>query len=112
MMTGRSALLSPLSAARWLLILVLAAGVYFFHGFLIPVLAALVIGFASWPIYRRLGYAVGGSRTAGASLAILFIVAFLVVPVVMLGTYTFEEVREWANWAIETNRVGAPTPEW
>ena len=47
-------LVSYQSVARWLLVLVLAAGVYFFHGFLVPVLAALVIGFASWPAYRRL----------------------------------------------------------
>jgi hypothetical protein len=54
---------SPLPAnpvARWLLILILAAGVYFFHGFLVPVLAALIIGFASWPLYKRLVRACGG----------------------------------------------------
>jgi predicted PurR-regulated permease PerM len=36
--------------ARLLLILLLAAGVYFFSGFVVPVLAALIIGFASWPL--------------------------------------------------------------
>ena len=42
----RAAVVQPLSAARWLLILIVAAGVYFFHGFLVPVLAALIIGAA------------------------------------------------------------------
>ncbi len=110
--TSRSAVIPTLSAARWLLLLVIAAGVYFFHGFLVPVLAALVIGFASWPLYRRLLDAVGGSRTIGATLALILIVTFLVVPIAIAGTYAINEVRDWVGWAIETNRVGAPTPEW
>ena len=36
---------------RGLLLLIVAAGVYFFRGFLVPVLAALIIGFASWPLF-------------------------------------------------------------
>jgi predicted PurR-regulated permease PerM len=108
----RSAVIPPLSAARWLLVLVFAAGVYFFHGFLVPVLAALVIAFASWPLYRRLLGAVGGNRTVAATLAILFILAFLVVPISFAGSYAIHEVREWVSWAIQTNHNGAPTPHW
>ncbi|MDX8525735.1 AI-2E family transporter [Mesorhizobium sp. MSK_1335] len=108
----RAAVIPPLSAARWLLVLIAAAGVYFFHGFLFPVLAALVIAFASWPLYRRLLVAVGGNRTVGATLAILFILTFLVVPIALAGTYAINELREWVTWAIETNRNGAVTPHW
>jgi predicted PurR-regulated permease PerM len=108
----RAAVVQPLSAARWLLILIVAAGVYFFHGFLVPVLAALVIAFASWPLYRRLLQGVGGNRTLAATFAILFILAFLVVPIALAGTYAIHEVREWLTWALETNRNGAPTPHW
>lgn len=108
----RAAVIPPLSAARWLLILILAAGVYFFHGFLFPVLAALVIAFASWPLYRRLLEAVSDNRTIAATLAILFILAFLVVPISLAGTYVIHEVREWVAWAIHANREGASTPAW
>lgn len=108
----RAALVPPLSAARWLLVLIVAAGIYFFHGFLVPVLAALVIAFASWPLYRRLLAAVDGNRTVGATLALLFIVAFLVVPISFAATYAVNEIREWFGWALETNRHGAATPEW
>ncbi|MGX5804315.1 AI-2E family transporter [Bradyrhizobium sp. Arg314] len=108
----RAAVIPPLSAARWLLVLIAAAGVYFFHGFLFPVLAALVIAFASWPLYRRLLTAVGGNRTVGATLAILFILTFLVVPIALAGTYAINELREWVTWAIETNRHGSVTPQW
>lgn len=108
----RAALVPPLSAARWLLVLIVAAGIYFFHGFLVPVLAALVIAFASWPLYRRLLVAVDGNRTIGATLALLFIIAFLVVPISFASTYAINEIREWFSWAVDTNRHGAPTPMW
>ena len=108
----RAAVIQPLSAARWLLILTVAAGVYFFHGFLVPVLAALIIAFASWPLYRRLLVLVGGNRTTAASLALLLILAFIVVPIVFASMYAFREVHDWVIWAVEANRNGAPTPEW
>jgi predicted PurR-regulated permease PerM len=108
----RAAVIAPLSAARWLLVLIVAAGVYFFHGFLFPVLAALVIAFASWPLYRRLLAAVGDNRTVAATIAILLILAFLVIPISFAGKYAIHEVRDWVSWAIETNRHGAQTPHW
>ncbi|HEU4987837.1 MAG TPA: AI-2E family transporter [Rhizobiaceae bacterium] len=108
----RTALVPPLSVARWLLVLIIIAGIYFFSGFVVPVLAALVIAFASWPIYSDLLRRVGGNRTIAATIAILFILAFLVIPVAIAVSYTIGEIGQWFNWAVETNRVGAPTPEW
>lgn len=109
---SRTALVTPITVARWLLVLILAAGVYFFHGFLAPVLAALVIAFASWPLYTRLLDAVGGNRTVAAAIALILILAFLIVPIVFAGLYAIEETRVWIAWAMEANRVGAPAPEW
>ncbi|WP_436253045.1 AI-2E family transporter [Neorhizobium sp. LjRoot104] len=109
---SRVALIPPISAARWLLVLVAAAGIYFFHGFLVPVLAALVIGFASWPLYRELLRRTGGNTTIGASLAIIFILTFLIVPIGIAISYTIGEVRQWIVWAAEVNRFGAPPPAW
>lgn len=107
-----AAILSPISVARWLLVLVVLAGIYFFHGFLVPVLAALVIAFASWPLYSRLLTRVNGRRTLAASIAILFILGFIVGPVVFAATYASHEIRDWIGWAVETNRTGAATPDW
>jgi predicted PurR-regulated permease PerM len=109
---SRSALVLPISAARWLLLLVLLAGVYFFHGFLVPVLAAVVIGFASWPIYRRLLQTVNGNRTLAATIAIVAVIAFIVVPISMAAVYAVHEVRDWLGWAVATNANGAPVPDW
>ncbi|WP_147177975.1 MULTISPECIES: AI-2E family transporter [Alphaproteobacteria] len=109
---SRSALITPISAARWLLVLIVIAAIYFFHGFVVPVLAALVIAFASWPLYRRLLDLIGGNRTLGATLALLAILAFLIIPIGIAITYTVDELRQWIGWAIEVNRVGAPPPDW
>jgi predicted PurR-regulated permease PerM len=109
---SRIPLIPPVTAARWLLVLIVAAGIYFFHGFLVPVLAALVIAFASWPLYRRLLASVGDNRTLAATFAIVLILTFLIVPIFMAGSYAFNEIRDWFSWAVETNRHGAPTPEW
>ncbi len=109
---SRVALIPPISAARWLLVLIAAAGIYFFHGFLVPVLAALVIGFASWPLYSKLLRRIGGSTTIGATLAIIAILLFLIVPLGVAISYTIGEVRQWIVWAAEVNRFGAPPPAW
>ena len=106
------ALISSISAARWLLFFVILAGIYFFYTFAVPVLAALVIAFASWPLYRRLLVSVGGSRTIAASIAILMILTFIIVPILFAATYASHEVRDWIGWAVRTNEVGAPTPDW
>ncbi|GAA3093998.1 AI-2E family transporter [Rhizobium viscosum] len=110
--TIRTPLIPSISAARWLLVLVAAAGVYFFYGFVVPVLAALVIGFASWPLYRKLVARVGGNTTIAATIAIVLIVTFLVIPISLAVAYTTGEVRTWVAWAIHANRFGAETPQW
>jgi len=108
----RIALVAPLSVARWLLVLIIVAGIYFFHSFLVPVLAALVIGFASWPIYRDILNRVNGNRTIAASIGIILVLAFFVVPIGIAASYAIAEVSVWFSWAVETNRTGTPTPDW
>ncbi|MGG7516910.1 AI-2E family transporter [Allorhizobium undicola] len=110
--SDRNALVGPTSAARWLLVAVLLAGAYFFYGFIVPVLAAMVIGFASWPLYRRLQSAVGGNSTIGATIAIFLVVSFIVVPIFLAGAYAVDEIKTWSVWALKANETGAPTPVW
>ncbi|WFU10609.1 AI-2E family transporter [Rhizobium sp. CB3090] len=109
---ARMALIPSISAARWLLILIAAAGIYFFYGFLVPVLAAAVIGFATWPLYSDLVRRTNGNTTLAATIAIAFIVTFLVLPIVLSAIYMVGEVREWFAWAVHVNRDGAPPPQW
>lgn len=110
--SARAALLPPLAAARWIVFLVLAACVYFFHDFLVPVLAALIIGFASWPLYQRVLAMFGGNRTFAASAMIVGVVIFLVVPTVFGASYLVREIQVLLEWAVAANRQGAITPDW
>jgi predicted PurR-regulated permease PerM len=109
---ARMALIPSISAARWLLLLIALAAIYFFYGFIVPVLAALVIGFATWPIYRDILRRTGNRKTIAASIAIVLIVAFIVLPIVFAVIYTSGEVRDWFTWALHANRFGATTPLW
>lgn len=99
-------------AARWLLVLIVAAGVYFFHGFLVPVLAALIIAFAGWPLYQRLVRFCRGNTALAATLALLTILLVLIVPLLLAFTYALHEARIWIGWLMQANRQGAPAPDW
>ena len=108
----RSPLITDVSAARWLLLLILIASVYFFHSFLVPVLAATVMAVASWSIRQRLVKGLGLGKTLSAAGMILTILCVLVVPMSIALFYAVAEVRAWLNWALEVNLTGAPTPGW
>ncbi len=54
----------------------------------------------------------GGNTTLGASIAIILILTFLVVPIFIAASYTASEIREWFGWAVHVNKVGAPVPDW
>ena len=88
------------------------AAVYFFHGFLVPVLAALIIAFASRPIYLDLDRRLGGRRKLSAAIAIFLILMFLIVPIVFAVIYMSHELEAWIRWAAQANRDGAPPPHW
>ncbi|MBN9410075.1 MAG: AI-2E family transporter [Burkholderiales bacterium] len=106
-----SVLHAPL-IARGLLLLLLAAGVYFFRGFVVPILAALIIGFASWPLYRRLVTACAGRTSWAASIALVVVTGVLVVPLSLALHYALQEANAGVNWLLEANRRGARVPQW
>ncbi|MDS9467847.1 AI-2E family transporter [Paracoccus sp. MBLB3053] len=108
----RQPLLTNISAARWLLLGIVLASIYFFHGFLVPVLAATVIALASWPLRNRGVHQLNLGRTMTATVMVLLLVCFLVIPIAMALIYAFGELKDWINWAIFVNASGAPTPGW
>ncbi|MCF3935688.1 AI-2E family transporter [Acuticoccus sp. M5D2P5] len=105
-------LIPPLFAGRLLVATVVIVGIYFLHGFLVPVLAALVIGFASWPLYVRLCDRMGGNTILTASIAILLLLVFLIVPITIATLYAIGEVGIWFHWIVQLNRTGAEPPDW
>ena len=108
----RAPLIPSVTAARWLLLGVALAAIYFFHGFLVPVLAALIIAFASQPVYRKLDRRLGGRRKISAAIAIFLILLFLILPIVFAVIYMSRELEAWISWAAAANRIGAPVPDW
>jgi len=107
-----SQVVSNTALSRILLLLVVAAGVFFFIGFLVPVLAALIICFASWPIYERLKRHCGNNSKLAASLALLAILLGLVIPIIIVISYTLEEARIFIAWLTNANEYGAAVPDW
>jgi len=107
-----SQFISNTALSRILLLLVVAAGVFFFIGFLVPVLAALIICFASWPIFERLKKRCNNNSTIASSLALMAIILGLIAPLVAVISYTLEEARIFIAWLIEANENGAEVPAW
>ncbi|HLS42258.1 MAG TPA: AI-2E family transporter [Paenalcaligenes sp.] len=98
--------------ARWLLLLVVLVGLYFLKDFLVPVLGALIIGLASWPLYKRLLAQCNHRHTLAATLALLVVILVLVVPLSMALSFAIQEASSFIGWALAANRYGMPVPEW
>lgn len=105
-------LLMPTPLARWMLVGLFALAVYFFYGFIVPVLIALVISVATWPLYQRLLARVHHRRTLAATIALIIAIIFLVAPLVIMAGFAINEVGNWFRWATEVNQTGAPVPQW
>jgi predicted PurR-regulated permease PerM len=110
--SSRQPVLPPYLLARWLLVLVVLAGLYFLSGFLVPVLAALIIGLASWPLYRRLLGRCGNNTTWAASIALVTVIIVLVVPLSLALSYAIKEASGFISWALAANRNGVLAPNW
>jgi len=109
---GQSPIFPAHFVVRGLLALILLAGIYFFGGFLVPVLAALIVGFASWPLYQRWWRATGGRDGLAATGALLVVIVVLVVPLTLVTLYAVQEAGEFIAWAVAANQNGAAAPAW
>lgn len=98
--------------ARWLLLLVLLAGAYFLSGFLVPALAALIVGLATWPAYQRIVAWCGGRTILAATLALIGVILVLIVPLTLALTYAVQEASNFFAWALAANRHGVAVPTW
>lgn len=98
--------------ARWLLLFIVLAGVYFLRGFLVPVLAALIIGLASWPVYQQLLDRCRQNRTVAATLALLIVLVVLIVPLSVALNFAIQEASTFIGWALAANREGVAVPAW
>src|SRR5690606_34228237 len=91
---------------------VLVAGVFFFIGFAVPVVAALIICFASWPLFQRLTELCNHRRILASSIAISLILLCLVIPISIALAYAFRAACGWIEWFHTANQNGIPAPVW
>lgn len=105
-------LLPAYMIARWLLLVIALAGLYFLRDFLVPVLAALIIGFASWPLYQQLVDRCRQNRTLAATLALAIVLLVLVVPLAIALNFAIQEASSFIRWALAANRQGVDVPRW
>ena len=98
--------------AKWIIILILVLGVFFFHGFLLPGLGAMIITFVTWRPYTELVRFCRGNTMIASSLATAFIVLVIIIPFFWLVHYLYGEVILLRMWLIEANTTGIPTPAW
>lgn len=110
--TGAEPVVGAVSMARWLLLGILLAAAWFFHGFLVPVLAAAVIAVATWPLHQRLQARGDLGPTASAIVLVGTVALVLILPIALAIVYAVGEFQAWVDWAIRTNAEGAAAPSW
>src|SRR5690625_3728348 len=104
--------LPPYLIARWLVFIVLLVGLFFLKDFLVPVLGALVIGLASWPLYRKLLAYCRYRYAVAATLALVVFIGVLLIPLSMAVSFVIQEASSFVIWALVVIREGAPVPTW
>src|SRR5690625_7149453 len=98
--------LPPYLIARWLVLIVLLVGLFFLKDFLIPVLGALVIGLASWPLYKKLLARCRYRCTLGATLALLMFIGILLIPLSLALSFVIQDASNFVSWACDIIREG------
>lgn len=102
----------PFLIARWLLFIVILAGLYFLKDFIVPVLGALIIGLASWPAYKKILHYFNGRSTLAATVALLIVIGVIIAPLSFALTYVIKEASSFIIWALAANRYGMSVPDW
>lgn len=97
---------------RLTLLLLLVAGIYFFHSFAKPIITAFIIAIITWPAYNRLLRRLDHRDKTAATLATLAAIIFLVTPLGLLTSFTIKEVISFLGWAVNANTTGVMAPDW
>ncbi len=95
----------------WAIVVILLAGCLFvMRPFISALLWALVLSFASWPIYQRVLRWVGKRRSLAATLMTLAMVVAMLVPILIVGSTVVQNVRDLAIAAERWLEEGPPAP--
>lgn len=88
---------------------VLALTVYVLQNFLLPMLWAVILAIATWPLYRRLEQRLGPTR---ASIVMTSLIAVCtIVPLALLSNLAIHEVSGAIDWMRKVSREGFAYPQ-
>lgn len=89
----------------------LAAGTFLIlRPFLTAVLWAVVLTYSTWPLYRRLKYALGDRQSLAAALMVSAVTCMLVAPVAVLGLSMADDVVRLTDTVRGWLEQGLPQP--
>jgi len=98
-------------AMGWMLIVALLLGCFIVvRPFVSSLLWAVVLSFATWPIFRRLVRWFGGRNTLAALVMALGMVLILLVPLVVVGSSVADNVKDLAAATRRWVDAGPPEP--
>ncbi|WP_280515103.1 AI-2E family transporter [Candidatus Liberibacter africanus] len=108
----RETILNPQGITRWMIIFIILAALYFIKGFFAPVLAALIIGFTTWPLYNIFIPKEEKSSTLLAAFATILVAFSFIIPLLALSYYGMLEIKVLASQIALTSENDIPVPSW
>ncbi|MBA5724447.1 AI-2E family transporter [Liberibacter sp. Z1] len=97
---------------QWAVLCLGLISVYFFKGFLVPVLAALIIGSASWPLYSFFLKKNKVSPVFLAILATILVFFVLIIPLVVVTSYASLQLHDLISTIDLSDGKAIPMPLW
>jgi predicted PurR-regulated permease PerM len=97
-------------AAVSLLLLLLLGCIVILRPFLTALLWALIIAFATWPIFSWLEARLQGRKGLAATMTTLLIAALVVVPLVAVGSSLSDDIGRAIDWGRTVMDEGPPDP--
>ncbi|MBL0849078.1 MAG: AI-2E family transporter [Candidatus Liberibacter ctenarytainae] len=110
----KESVLRPNRMTSWAIIIIGLLSLYFLKGFFVPVFAALIIGFTTWPIYKLFltEKKKEESSTLLAVYATLSVIILFIIPISFFAYYARLEIQNLASYIISANAKGIPIPHW
>jgi len=96
--------------ATVLLLLLLIGCLIVLRPFLSALLWALILSFATWPVYAWIERMLGGRKGLASSLTTLLLALIVLLPIVIVGSSLADEVGQAVAWVRAVFQDGPPEP--
>lgn len=109
MMDGGGKRIEQIAATALLLLLLLGCLVVL-RPFLSALLWALILSFATWPIYEWIERMLGGRKVIASILTTLLLALVVLLPIVIVGSSLTDEFARTVGWVRAVLQDGPPEP--